>query len=155
MSKNVKVLSLTLLTVAVLAVANNYAMSDAIPNLRIAVVDVQTVVTSSSQVKATAEERNSKLKDLQAFVDKAKAEIVAEKSAKKKKEIEDRSYKELNTRKNAIDKEYAQKISVIDAAISCAVAKEAKDKNYNLVLSKGVVLFGGDDITESVLKAVN
>ena len=155
MSKNVKILSLTLLAVTVLSVANNFAMSDVMPNYRVAVVDVQSVVTSSTQVKATAQERANKLKDLQAFVDKAKAEILAEKDPKKKKEIEDRSNKELNLRKNAIDKEYAQKIQVIDATISDAVTKQAKEKNYNLVLSKGVVLFGGEDITEAVTKAVN
>ena len=35
------------------------------------------------------------------------------------------------------------------------IASQAKLNNYDIVLAKGVVLYGGDDITEAVKQAVN
>ena len=49
---------------------SNYAMSD-VPS-KIAVVDVQAVVNSSSQVKALKKEQEAKAKDLVSFVEKAR-----------------------------------------------------------------------------------
>ena len=53
-----------------------------------------------------------------------------------------------------IKKNYATKLQAIDKSISATIAAEAKAKNYNLVLSKGVVLYGGEDITASISKIV-
>ena len=62
--------------------------------------------------------------------------------------------KELNSKKEAMDKNYTAKLTAIDNAISAKVAEQAKAGNYDVVLAKGVVLYGGTDITEAVKKAV-
>ena len=54
----------------------------------------------------------------------------------------------------AMDKNYTAKLTAIDNAISAKVAEQAKAGNYDVVLAKGVVLYGGTDITEAVKKAV-
>ena len=53
-----------------------------------------------------------------------------------------------------MEKEYVNKLSAIDASISKTVNEQAKAGNYNLVLSKGAVLYGGEDITQQVIKVV-
>ena len=53
-----------------------------------------------------------------------------------------------------MDKNYTAKLTAIDNAISAKVAEQAKAGNYDVVLAKGVVLYGGTDITEAVKKAV-
>lgn len=133
---------------------NNFAVSAAIANYKIAVVDVQKVVTKSAQVNALKKEQNRKIQELAKFVEKAKADIAKEKNADKRKALEDRYNKELNDKKATIDKEYSRKLHEIDKNISSVISAKAKEKNYTIVLSKGIVLFGGDDITDAVAKAV-
>ena len=73
---------------------------------------------------------------------------------KKKKELEAKYSKELQSKKEKMEKEYVSKLSAIDDSISNTVKEQAKVGKYDLVLAKGVVLVGGDDITKEVIKAV-
>ena len=137
--------------------ANTFAATKAAdipPNFKVAVVDVQKVVNSSSQVQALKKEQEAKAKDLVAFVEKARKDVAAVTDEKKKKELEDKYNKELNDRKAAMDKNYADKLQAIDASISKQIDTIAKSGKYDLVLAKGVVLNGGNDITDAVIKAV-
>ena len=131
---------------------NNIAVSD-VPS-KIAVVDVSSVVNSSSQVQALKKEQQAKAKDLMTFIEKARKDVAATTDVKKKQALEDKYNKELNTKKAAMDKNYTIKLEAIDKAISAQIANQAKAANYDIVLAKGVVLYGGTDITEAVKKAV-
>lgn len=131
---------------------NNFAVSD-VTN-RIAVVDVQAVVNSSSQVQALKKEQEAKTKAIVAFVEKARKDVAATTDVKKKQALEEKYNKELNAKKAAMDKNYVTKLEAIDKTISAQVANQAKAGNYDIVLAKGVVLYGGTDITEAVKKAV-
>ena len=53
-----------------------------------------------------------------------------------------------------MDKNYASKLKTIDNTISSKITEQAKTGGYDLVLAKGVVLYGGTDITDAVKKAV-
>lgn len=131
---------------------SNYAMSD-VPS-KIAVVDVQAVVNSSSQVKALKKEQEAKAKDLVSFVEKARKDVAATTDVKKKQSLEEKYNKELASKKAAMDKNYATKLEEIDKSISAQIANQAKTAGYDIVLAKGVVLYGGSDITDAVKKAV-
>ena len=150
MKNHFKTLSVVLAAFVVGTCVNNYALSEAISSFKVAVVDVQKVVASSSQVKALKEDQKKKRQELINFVQKAKSEVAAEADATKKKSLEDKYNKELNTRKAAIDNDYVQSSEQIDKTISSAISSTAKDKGYNLVLSKSVVLYGGEDISAEV-----
>ena len=58
--------------------------------------------------------------------------------------------KELNAKREVLEKDYAKKLAETDAAISAQIANIAKANNYDLVISKNVVLYGGTDITAAV-----
>jgi len=131
---------------------NNFAVSD-VPS-KIAVVDVSSVVNSSSQVQALKKEQQAKAKDLMTFIEKARKDVAATTDTKKKQALEDKYNKELNTKRAAMDKNYAAKLEAIDKSISAQIASQAKAGGYDIVLAKGVVLYGGSDITEAVKKAV-
>lgn len=131
---------------------NNIAVSDV--TSKIAVVDVTSVVNSSSQVQALKKEQQAKAKDLMTFVEKARKDVAGTTDAKKKQALEDKYNKELNAKKTAMDKNYTAKLEAIDKAISAQIANQAKTGGYDIVLAKGVVLYGGSDITEAVKKAV-
>lgn len=133
---------------------NNFAMSDVPPNFKIAVVDVAKVVNSSSQVAALKKEQQAKAQDLISFVEKARKDVAATTDPKKKKSLEDKYNKELNSKRDAMDKNYASKLNTIDANIASKINEQAKAGSFDLVLAKGVVLYGGSDITDAVIKAV-
>ena len=51
-------------------------------------------------------------------------------------------------------KNYAEKLKAIDKNINAIIAEQAKAKGYDMIIAKGVVVYGGDDITADVVKAV-
>lgn len=152
MKQGIKYFALGLSAFIIGMSVNNYAMSD-VTN-RIAVVDVQKVVASSAQVKALKADREAKLKDLATFVQTARTNVSKEKDANKKKALEAKYNKELNAKRNAIQKDYTNKLTNIDKSISATIAQKAKAANYSMVLAKGVVLYGGEDITAEIQKVV-
>ena len=152
MKQGIKYFALGLSAFIIGMSVNNYAISN-VPS-KIAVVDVQKVVASSAQVKALKADRDAKIKDLTTFVTNARAAVAKETNAAKKKELENKYNKELNAKRNAIQKDYAKKLANIDKSISSVVAQKAKAANYDIVLAKGVVLYGGTDITAEITKSV-
>ncbi len=154
MKNNFKLIAVAAVSMAIGFTANNFAMSDIPQNYKVAVVDVQKVVNSSKQVTALKAEQKKKVADLTNFVKTAKANIAKETDAQKKKALEDKYTKELATKKSAIEKDYANKLLAIDKTISTVIQNKARSGNYNLVLSKGVVLSGGEDITNAIINAV-
>lgn len=152
MRNSVKYLALGLSAFIIGMSVNNYAISD-VPS-KIAVVDVQKVVASSAQVKALKTDREAKIKDLANFVKTAREAVAKETNATKKKELEAKYNKELNAKRDAIQKDYAKKLAAVDKNISATIAQKAKAANYDIVLAKGVVLYGGSDITSEIAKVV-
>src|SRR5574344_983511 len=141
--------------VAIIALAIGSSQVMAADNSgKIAVVDVQKVVSQSQQVKSLKNEQIQKKKDLAVFVEGARKAVAAESDKTKKAQIEDKYNKELNDRVQTIDKDYAQKLSDIDKNISGIIEKQAKSMGYSMVLTKGIVLYGGEDITNQVIKQV-
>ena len=61
---------------------------------------------------------------------------------------------QINTKKSDIDKKYNEKLAKINKNIQTLISKEAKKSNYNLVLPAGMVISGGEDITNNVVKSM-
>ena len=154
MNKNVKLLAAVAAAFAIGFSANNFAMSDVPSNFKVAVVDVQQVVASSAQVKALKKEQQAKTEEVIKYIDKARKDVASVSDEKKKKALEDKYNKELVTKREILEKDYATKLQAIDKNISSTIETQAKAKNYNVVLAKGVVLYGGDDITADIVKIV-
>lgn len=152
MKNGVKYFALTLSAFLIGMSVNNFAISN-VPS-KIAVVDVQKVVSASAQVKTLKADREAKIKDLSNFVKNAREAVAKEPNATKKKALEDKYNKELNAKRNAIQKDYSAKLAQIDKNISSVIAQKAKASSYDIVLAKGVVLYGGSDITNEVAKSV-
>lgn len=152
MNNKIKLLAVCVSAFVIEFSASNIAISD-VPS-KIAVVDVSAVVNSSSQVQALKKDQETKAKELMTFIEKARKDISSTTDVKKKQALEEKYNKELNTKRAAMDKNYATKLSAIDNNISTKIAEQAKAAGYDVVLAKGVVLYGGSDITEAVKKAV-
>ena len=127
MKKLLTILSLSALLMTTAA----YAAPEA---QKIAVVDIQKVVAASSQVKALKASQDAKNKELTAFIKNAQADV--------------------NKQTDANVKEYTTKLKAADANITAQIGKKATELGYTMVLPKSAVVWGGDDITDTILKVI-
>ncbi len=129
---------------------NSIAISNTTPEYKIAVVDIATILKNSKEINALKLEQEKQMQNMQATIDKAKAEISKEQDPAKIAQLEEKYRNEINKQKLALDTSYNNKLTAIDNKIKTAVVEKARSMNYNIVLPKNTVLFGGDDITEQV-----
>jgi outer membrane protein len=120
----------------------------------VAVVDVQAVVAKSAQVQALKKEQQTKMQDLEKWLNTAKADVEKQKTQEGKEKLLKKYNSEFDKKKADIAKNYQTKLQAIDKSISTTIAEQAKLKGYDMVISKGVVVYGGDDITADVQKVV-
>lgn len=121
---------------------------------KVAVVDVNQIVQKSAQVQALKKDQEAKRKELSQFIEKAGNDIKAQTDEKKRNALAEKYNKELNAKREANAKAYKTKLEAIDKSISATITNYAKTNGYDMVLTKGVVLYGGTDITEAVKKIV-
>ena len=150
MKKSLGLLS-SLLAIAACLTFNNAALAE---GLGVAIVDVPQVVAASSEVQKLKKEQQAKAEEIVKFIEKARKDVASITDADKKKAAEEKYTKELQDKKTKMDTEYANKLKAIDASISKKIEQQAIQKGYDVVLSKSIVLYGGQDITNEVIKAV-
>lgn len=133
---------------------NNIAKSDVPINFKVGIVDVNAVVSKSSQVLALKKEQAKKMQDLQKWLDVVKKDIEKQSTDENKQKLAKKYSAEFTKKRSEIQKDYTEQLKKIDKDISAIIANEAKKQNYNLILSKSTVLYGGDDITGVIINAV-
>lgn len=116
----------------------------------VAVVDLQKVVSGSSQVKQLKQEHAKKMEELNKIIVNARGEIANETDENKILKIEEKYTNEFNTKKSMLEKEYNHRLNEIEKNIKEEISKKAKKDNYDYVFAKGVVLYGGKDITDEI-----
>ena len=139
---------------------------------KVGVVDLQRILQSSALMKALdmagqsvqaeekklVEERNKLLKDLQEMQEKVvKGEMKEDAFLAKKSEYEDRIRNMAKTAEDKIGKmktEINEKKVTLEKNVENAVKSVAAKMGLDLVVNKQVVLFGGQDITSDVIKAL-
>lgn len=127
----------------------NYAIAT-----EVAIVDVQKIVQSSKQVQSLKNEQKLKAKELMSFVENARKDVASVSDTNKKQNLEAKYNKELNAKKEKMEKDYATKLKNIENSIADVVAQQAKAKGYDIVITKNIVIYGGADITDDVIKFV-
>lgn len=155
MNKQVKFLAVAAAAFVIGLSVNNFAMSEIPGGCRVAVVDVQQVVGASSQVNELRKENQAKTTEILSFIEKARKDVASTTDADKKKSLEEKYTKELNAKREAYGAEYNSKMMEIQKNIINAVTEQARVNNYDLVIAKDVVLYGGDDITNQLKSAVS
>lgn len=138
----------------IMGLSANYAFSDIPLNFNVAVVDVPTVVSSSSQVKALKTEQTAKNNEIIKFVMNARKEVAKVSDKKKRNTLEDKYNAQLRAMKKSMEDSYKKRLTGIDNSIKNAVEKTAQNAGYSVVFAKGAVLYGGDDITKEIVAVV-
>ena len=155
MKTSIKVVAVAAIAFAIGISVSNRAISQMPGAVNIAVVDVQQVVASSSQVNALKNENQAKTAEIIKYIENARKEVAKVTDTDKKKSLEEKYAKELNSKREAYAQEYNTKMMDIQNNILNAVREQAVANNYDIVLSKDVVLYGGNDITPELKKSVS
>lgn len=132
-----------------------YNINDAavsLPKYKVAVVDVPTIMSKSPEVMSLKVSQDKKMEELNTLISKAQNEIVNEPDRNKAIQKEAAYRKQIETKKKVMEDEYNSKITKISLNIRSLISNEAKKTNYNLVLPTGMVISGGEDITEEIVK---
>ena len=122
--------------------------------LSVAVVDVQAIVSVSSEVRALKEEQAVKTQELNQWLQKAQNEVNTEQDKVKQQALLQKYNAEFTLKRREIAVNYQEKLKVVCDNIEYTIAEEAKAKGYQLVLAKNVTIYGGKDITEDIAKIV-
>lgn len=129
---------------------NNVAVS--LPKYKVAVVDVPVILEKSPEIQSLKISQDKKMEELNTLISKAQNEIVNETDRNKAIQMEATYRKEIEAKKRAMDEDYNNNIVKITSKIKSLISNEAKKTNYNLVLPTGMVITGGEDITEDIVK---
>ena len=132
-----------------------YTMNDvaiSLPRYKVAVVDITKVMEQSKDIKNLKASQDKQLKELETLISKAQNEIANTQDQNKAIELQINYGKEIETKKNAIDEDYSKKIDQKTSNIKSLISTQAKKTDYNLVLPTGMVISGGEDITDNVIK---
>ena len=142
-----KILSLTIVTLAFIFCNANAEV--------IGVIDFDKVVDNYSKVKTLSDEMSDKYTELQRYTLDKEREYKKLTTPLERKNFEEATARELTRRQDAYMKLKEKKEAEIDNAIKNAVRQVAIENKIDTVVEKSVIFFGGLDITDKVVKALN
>lgn len=121
---------------------------------KIAVVDIPAVVAKSAQVQALKKEQQAKMQDLEKWLKIVQADVEKQQTQEGKEKLLKKYNAEFAKKKETLAKNYQSQLQAIDKSITETISATAKAKGYDIVISKNVVVYGGDDITAELQKLV-
>lgn len=158
MKKQLKYIALGIAASAVLGFVPAFAQEapeqKAEPVIKYGFVDVNKVVAASKAVEKANKERAAEKKKIIKFIEESANKMNKEEDEKKREEMKNQFDLDLTAKKSEMNKSYGEKLMKINNDINAELIKIAKDKDYQLILTKDAVLYGGDDLTQDLIKVV-
>ena len=158
MKKQLKYIALGIAAAAVLGIVPGFAQEapeqKAEPVIKYGFVDVNKVVAASKAVEKANKERAAEKKKIIKFIEESANKMNKEEDEKKREEMKNQFDLDLTAKKSEMNKSYGEKLMKINNDINAELIKIAKDKDYQLILTKDAVLYGGDDLTQDLIKVV-
>ena len=142
---------LLLLSLSAMVLLSSISMAAA---QNIAVVDVQAIVNKSAQVQSLKKEQQAKISDLEKWLKTAQEDVAKQQSKEGKEKLLKKYNSEFAKKKEVIAKDYKTKLSAVDKSITDTITTKARAMGYDMVISKSMVIMGGDDITAEIQKVV-
>lgn len=121
----------------------------------VGVVDFDKVVDNYSRVKTVTDEVSDKYAEIQRYSLDKEREYKKLSTPLERKNFEEATARELSKRQEAYLKLKEKKEAEIDLAIKNAIKQVAITNKIDTVVEKSVVFFGGIDLTDKVVKALN
>ncbi len=138
------------LMVLALAFAFSYAGAEVV-----GVVDFDRVIDGYSKVKAMSDEMSDKYSEIQRYTLDKEREYKKLTTPLERKNFEEATARELQRKQDAYMKLKEKRESEVETAIRNAVKQIAIENKIDTVVEKSVVFYGGVEITDKVIKALN
>ena len=139
-------------SLAVLSLALLFPMANAEV---VGVIDFDKIVDNYNKVKTWSDEMSDKYTELQRYTLDKEREYKKLTTPLERKNFEETTARDLAKRQDAYLKLKEKKEAEIDAAIKAAVKQVALENKIDTVVEKSVILYGGVDITDKVVKTLN
>ena len=152
MKKNLIVLPLCFLAFGLGFSVNNCALSNV--DNKIAVVDIQKLASASATVQNARKIREHQTKEMLNLYDSVSSEIQKQQTEELRQSLIKKYEAQLNQKKTSIQNSYTKELEKADNQISSVISQQANKSGYSIVLRKDGILFGGEDITSSILPYV-
>jgi len=121
----------------------------------IGVIDINKILQGYSKSQSIKADAKIKKAELQKFVENARKSVQSAKTASQKKTLENKYNTELRQKLTVINAEQSKKVQEIQTNIFNAIKSIAAQKQISTVLTKESVIFGGQDLTDEVIKVLN
>ena len=121
---------------------------------KVAVVRVPAIVEKSEQIAALRAENARAAQELQTWLSAAEAKVANEKSEQKKQEMSAQYRAEFESKKAEFAAKTQQKLTEMDDEIMRVIIDQAQAQGYTQVMPKSSLLYGGEDITDSIIPFV-
>ena len=122
---------------------------------KIAVINIAAVMEQSAQIQALNKEQQAKINNLEKWLETVKKDIDKQQTKEGKEKLFNKYQAEYLKKKTDIISGGQIKMQSISDNIMSTIQKQAESKGYNMIISKNIVLYGGEDITEDVINALN
>lgn len=139
---------------ALVVLVASFGMNSAMAEGKIAVIDIPAVVAKSAQVQALKKEQQDKMKELDNWLKVAQADVDKQKTQEGKEKLLKKYNTDFAKKKETLVKNYQTKLREINKNITDTISAQAKAKGYDMVITKGAVVYGGDDITADIQKVI-
>ncbi len=121
----------------------------------IGVVDFDKIVDNYTKVKTVTDEMSDKYSEIQRYTLDKEREYKKLSTPLERKNFEDTTARELSKKQEAYLKLKERKEKEIDSTIKSTIKQVALNNKMDMVVEKSVTFFGGVDITDQVIKALN
>jgi len=145
--------ALTLVSIFTLK-TGNFALSEPSGVFKVGVINISEIVESSSEIKALKNYQNKNYEELKNWVDSARENVTTQETKEDKEKLSKKYEAELAKKQTSFSKEITSKLESIDKSINTVIQERCNLLNYNLVLTKNSVLYGGEDITDNIIKYI-
>ena len=122
---------------------------------KIATIDIQRVVSQSAKVQALNKEQEKKILELEKWIEVVKKEVDKQQTQEGKEKLLNKYRTTYEQKKNSIILDGQTKMQNIMNGISDTIAAQAKAKGYTMIITKAVVVYSEEDITDAVIKEIN
>ena len=121
---------------------------------KLAIVDVTQVVANSSQVQNLKAQQNMQNTEMAQWLQNVKQAIAAEKNKSKQEQLAQQYSTEFENKRNLYTQQYVAAVQNLEQNINQIISDVSRKKGYKFVINKGMILSGGDDITDDIIKEV-
>ena len=143
-----------LLPILTLIMLWNFNLAAQAQDFKVAVVDLNQITSSSQKVKALIKDKQAKIDEIVKFYESSRKDLESIKDADKIKAAEEKYKKAYVEKVEKYNKDYASKLKEANDSITKQINDYAAQNGYSLVLPKYITLYGGEDITNQLLKII-